>query len=159
MKNIIFLIVLVILARDLSGQWIQMTKRNGVYAVPCKVNGLNLMFILDTGASTVVLSLTEALFMLKNGYLKQTDIMDTEVYSIANGQMAEGTKVVLRKIQIGPFELKNVQATIIGSSDAPLQLGISALQRLGKIELDYQLNTIKVSKPNENNPKDAAGYY
>jgi clan AA aspartic protease (TIGR02281 family) len=162
MKTILSLLITVFIAQTSSNaQTIQMTKKNGVYEVPCKVNGLNLKFILDTGASTVVLSITEALFMLKNGYLSETDIMDTERYSIANGQIAEGTKVVLRKIQIGTFELKNVQATIIHNSNAPLLLGISALQRLGNIELNYESNIIKITipKPGENEPKDATGYY
>ena len=48
---------------------------NGLYTIPCEVNGLRLRFILDTGASAVSLSLTEAEFMLKNGYLKKNDIL------------------------------------------------------------------------------------
>ena len=46
---------------------ITMERHGNVYYVPGKVNGLSMKFIFDTGASNVCLSLTEALFMLKNG--------------------------------------------------------------------------------------------
>ena len=45
---------------------IEMREENGVYTAPCKVNGLQLRFIFDTGASDVSISLTEAVFMIKN---------------------------------------------------------------------------------------------
>ena len=35
---------------------IRMVKENGVYYVPIEVNGLNLRFIFDTGASSILLS-------------------------------------------------------------------------------------------------------
>jgi len=43
---------------------IKMKKINGVYTVPCKVNGRPLSFIFDTGASDVSLSLEEAIKMM-----------------------------------------------------------------------------------------------
>ena len=61
---------------SLSSQTVvQMTRSGGVSLIPCKVNGLNLNFIYDTGASDVSLSLTEAGFMLKNGYLAESDFV------------------------------------------------------------------------------------
>ena len=53
---------------------ITMERHGNVYYVPGKVNGLSMKFIFDTGASNVCLSLTEALFMLKNGYIKEADL-------------------------------------------------------------------------------------
>ncbi|MBC7525280.1 MAG: hypothetical protein H7239_12685 [Flavobacterium sp.] len=48
-----------------------MERKGGVSIVPCKVNKLNLSFVFDTGASDVTISMTEALFMLKNIFLKE----------------------------------------------------------------------------------------
>lgn len=127
-------------------QIIQMTLENGVYKVPCEVNGLPLQFIVDTGASSVSISLTEALFMLKNGYLNESDIKDVEKFTIANGQIAEGTKVILKSIKLGRFEINDVEATVLHNSDSPLLFGMSALQRFGKIEFDYDKHTIKLGR-------------
>lgn len=123
---------------------IRMSLEDGVYVMPCSVNGLNLRFIFDTGASDVSISLTEALFMLKNGYLENTDLSGTERFRIANGEIAEGTMVNLRNIKIGELVLTNVKASIVHNLDAPLLLGQSALSRFGMIQFDYTNSTLTV---------------
>jgi predicted aspartyl protease len=78
-KILILLIVLGSITSNVIAQTkITMEKEGGVYTIPCKVNGLQLKFIFDTGASDVSLSLTEALFMFKNGYLSEKDITGTK---------------------------------------------------------------------------------
>nr|WP_319265414.1 retropepsin-like aspartic protease [uncultured Draconibacterium sp.] len=142
---------------------IQMTKENGVYTMPCSVNGLNLRFIYDTGASDISLSITEAVFMLKNGYLDINDIAGAVQYSDANGNISEGTKVLLRNIDIAGINLKNVQATIVSEMNAPLLLGQSALNRLGKISFDYTNSTLQIETGNTNhifyNQPEPISYY
>ncbi len=130
---------------------VKMEQLNGVYVMPCKVNGLTLKFIIDTGASDVCISLTEALFMLKNGYLSKDDIIGTEYYTIANGDVEEGTKILIDSIIIGNIILKNVSASVIHSLKAPLLLGQSALSRLGRTEFNYSNNTLIIYGTTGNN--------
>lgn len=124
---------------------IQMNKMpGGTYEIPCKVNGLALKFIFDTGASDVSISLTEALFMLKNGYLSEDDIIGTQYYSIANGEIAEGTTIRIRKLEFGGLTLYDVDASIVHELKAPLLLGQSAISRLGKIQIDPKNSTLTI---------------
>ena len=123
---------------------VKMEKINDVYVIPCKVNGLNLNFIFDTGASDVCISTTEALFMLKNGYLFERDLIGTEYYRIANGDVEEGTKILIRTIEIGNLKLYNVNASIVHNLNAPLLFGQSALSKLGKFEFDYLRSTLTI---------------
>ena len=127
---------------------IQMEKENNTFKIPCKVNGINLKFIFDTGASDVSISLTEALFMIKNGFLSSDDIIGTEFYKIANGDIQEGTKVIIRLIEIGGLRLYNVEASIVHTTNSPLLLGQSAISKFGKIQLDYVNNTLTVLNAN-----------
>lgn len=115
---------------------IEMTPQGKVYSLPGKVNGLELNFIFDTGASDVYLSMTEAIFMLKNGYLTKNDFTGVSYSQIANGDIVENTTVVLREVEIGGIKLPNVTASISHNLDAPLLLGQSAIQKLGPIQLD-----------------------
>ncbi len=121
---------------------ITMLKEGGIYTVPCKVNGLPLKFIFDTGASDVSISLTEALFMLKNGYLKKEDIGESVYYSIANGDVAKGTKLNIKEIEFAGLKLYNIEASIIHETEAPLLLGQSVISKLGKIQLEGNILTI-----------------
>lgn len=117
--------------------------------MPCEVNGLKLRFIFDTGASDVSISLAEATFMLKNGYLSKTDIKGSTYYQIANGDIVEGTTINLRTIKIGNKYLHNVDASIVHSTSSPLLLGQSALSKIGKYSFDYSNNTLVFGGEND----------
>lgn len=121
---------------------VKMNKENGVYHVPCKINGTEMEFIFDTGASDITMSLTEALFLYKQAKLKKEDIIGKQQYQIADGSIHEGMIVVLRKVEIGNCVLTNVQASIVDNMEAPLLLGQSALTAFGKISIDYNRNEI-----------------
>lgn len=123
---------------------IQMKEVGGILTIPCTVNGVELTFIFDTGASKVSISLTEAIFMYKNGHLADEDILGKEYYVIANGELAEGTEIILRTVEIGNRKLTNVRASVIHKLDAPLLFGQSALNKLGKISIDYESNTLTI---------------
>lgn len=117
---------------------------SGIYTVPCKVNGLSLKFIFDTGASSVSISKSEAIFMLKNGYLSQNDIIGSQQFQTASGDILEGTRIIIRKIEVGGLVLRNVEASVVHSDNAPLLLGQSVLSRLGKIQIDYNSSTLTI---------------
>ena len=118
---------------------------NGVTTVKCSINGLPLTFVFDTGASNVSISQTEASFMYKNGYLSKKDIVGNSAYITADGSISIGTNIILQKIDFGGLELKAVRASVVGNQRAPLLLGQSVLQRLGKIEIDNQRQVLKIT--------------
>jgi hypothetical protein len=92
---------------------IPFTPDNGCATVKCTINELPLSFIFDTGASTVSLSMVEANFMLKNGYLKKEDFVGSGRFVDANGDISEGTMVNLRNVDFGGLQLNNVRASIV----------------------------------------------
>jgi clan AA aspartic protease (TIGR02281 family) len=126
------------------GKVIKMKNIGGVSVIPCKVNGLNLNFIFDTGASNVSISMTEATFMLKNGYLLVSDILGSNKFSDASGNISEGVVINLREIEIGGVKLYNVRASVVKNNKAPLLLGQSALKKLGEIKFDLKENTLTI---------------
>lgn len=128
---------------------------NGLYLIPCKVNGVPMKFIFDTGASVVNISMAEAMFLLKNGYIQESDIKGTSHAQIANGEIVENTRILLRKIDIGGIEINDVDATVSHNMNAPLLLGQSAINKLGSIQLEGSNLIITEHKENNeyNNPK------
>lgn len=112
------------------------SKEGGVTKVKCSINDMPLHFVFDTGAADVTMSMVEANFMLKNDYIKPSDIVGSARYMDANGDISEGTIINLRKVDFGGLELDNVRASVVRNQKAPLLLGQSVLGRLGKIEID-----------------------
>ena len=125
---------------------IPFTKESGVYKVKCQINGLPLHFVFDTGASDVTLSMTEASFMMKNGYLSGNDVIGSQRYMDADGDISVGTVINLKDVNFGGQTLKNVRASVVRNQKAPLLLGQSVLGRLGKIEIDNQKRVL-IIKP------------
>lgn len=115
---------------------IKMQKEGGVYKIPCVVNGLKLKFIFDTGASNVCISLSEANLMLENGYLEKSDIVGYGKSQIADGSIINNTKIIIRELEINGLFLKDVEAVVINELKAPLLLGMSAIEKLGKIQIE-----------------------
>ena len=128
---------------------IPFVKENGISKVKCQINGLPLHFVFDTGASDVTLSLVEANFMMKNGYLKSNDVVGNQRYMDANGDVSIGTVLNLKSVTFGECDLKNVRATVVRNQKAPLLLGQSVLARLGKIEIDNQKHVLRISHPSK----------
>lgn len=145
MKKILLLTLLWSLTMNSLAQvTIQMQRQeDGTFIIPGKVNGLDLKFIFDTGASNVCISSAEAVFMLKNGYLNESDIKGSSYSQIANGDIIENTKIVLRNVQVGGVSISNVDALVVHNLNAPLLFGQSAIQKLGPIQLDGNKLIIK----------------
>ena len=122
---------------------VNMRKEGGVYLVPITVNGLNLDFIFDTGASSISLSSAEAMVMYRQGQITQEDIVGQQQFQDATGGVSVGTIVLLRTVQIGEITLENVEASIVDNIQAPLLLGQTALAKFGKVTIDYNHNTIE----------------
>ena len=121
---------------------IKIEKVNGVYQIPTEINGIPMYFIFDTGASTISISETETMFLYKQGKLFKEDIIGSANFMDANGGISEGTIIVLRNVKIGNKNLKNIKASVVHNSEAPLLFGQSALEQFGKISIDNRKGEI-----------------
>lgn len=122
---------------------VRMEKAYGVYLVPIKVNGLDLKFIFDTGASSICLSSAEALVMLRQGQITQDDFVGQQQFQDATGGISVGTIIRLHTVEIGGIVLRNVEANVVDNIQAPLLLGQTALSKFGKVTIDYNNNIIE----------------
>lgn len=94
---------------------------NGHYFVDGSINGKPLTFVIDTGASSVVLPRSMA--MLAGVYCKDQMLMQTV------GGTASGCTSVVAKLKFGPFQINDVPVVIAPNLSQPL-LGMNVLQRL-----------------------------
>lgn len=116
---------------------IKMQERNGVYEIPTEINGVPMEFIFDTGAGLISISSTEVNFLLKQGLLSKSDIVGSANFIDANGDVSEGTIIMLKTVKIGNRTLNNIEASVVHNLNAPLLMGQSALAKFGKISINY----------------------
>lgn len=139
MKHIIAIFLVLISCLSINAEVrIHMEQEGGVYKVPCEVNGLKLKFIFDTGAASVSISQTYAEMMLENGYLDESDILGSSKSVIADGSTVDNVVINLRTVEIGGLTINDVNAIVVPTQNAPLLLGQSVIQRLGKVSIEGQ---------------------
>ena len=125
-----------------KGTKVYMEQAGGVYLVPITVNGLDLKFIFDPGASSICISAAEAAVMVRQGQITEDDILGQQQFQDATGGISVGTIIRLKTVEIGGIVLHNVEANVVDNIQAPLLLGQTALSKFGKVTIDYNNNTI-----------------
>lgn len=122
---------------------VKMTQENGVYYVPVEVNGLNLRFVFDTGASAISISSAEVAVMVRQGLITNDDVLGKSQMMDANGNVNEGAIVNLKTVKIGELTLHNIKASVVDNIQAPLLFGQTALSKFGRVSIDYDKGYIE----------------
>ena len=98
---------------------------NGHFLLEAAVNGVSIRFLVDTGASDVVLSAADAeRLRLNPGKLRYT-----QRYQTANG-VVHAAPITLREVRIGQLEVYDVAASVNQGPMGLSLLGMSFLERL-----------------------------
>jgi predicted aspartyl protease len=133
-------------ARTVQGRGeIQLEKRDSSYYVPVRINDtITLPFLLDTGASDLVMPADVALTLMRAGALKRGDFIGQTPYRMANGAEEVSDVVVLREVRVGDHTIRNVSASITPAQGEPL-LGQSFLSKFGTLTVDYKRRVLVLS--------------
>ncbi|MDR2978647.1 MAG: TIGR02281 family clan AA aspartic protease [Rickettsiales bacterium] len=103
---------------------IEFTKSyDGHFYIQAQVNGRNITFLLDTGATDIVLSQKDAV----NAGINLQNIQDFKIYETAKGQIRAGV-VQIPQVKIGNFLINDVQASVNTHSMSHSLLGMSFLR-------------------------------
>lgn len=103
---------------------------DGHYYLTADVNGVPTRFVVDTGASAVVLTRQAA----EAAGLRLADLDFSSVAFTANGAV-ETAPVVLDSISVGGIEKRGFRALVNGGEMRESLLGMSYLQRFSRIEI------------------------
>lgn len=103
---------------------------DGHYYLTMEVNGTPVDFVVDTGASDLVLTRRDAL---------RAGIDADRLAYLGRARTANGTvplaQVVLKSVRLGEMTDTGVQATVNGGEMQTSLLGMSFLERFGRIEI------------------------
>ena len=113
------------LEEDSDLEYVVQPGAGGHYVIEAVVNGAPVTFLVDTGASDIVLTMADA----ERLGLQPSTLRFTQRFATANGE-TRAAPVVLREMRIGQFSLFDVPASV---NEAPLQvslLGMSFLRQL-----------------------------
>jgi len=112
--------------------------RNGHFVVDGWVNNKKVRFLVDTGASDIVLGPRDA---ERLGF-DVTQLKFNKIFNTANGQGA-GASVVLDEIVVGPIVLKNVRASVNRAEMDTSLLGMRFLSRLSRYQVSREVMVLE----------------
>lgn len=98
---------------------------SGHFNVEALVDGVSVRFLVDTGASDVVLSPADA----RRIGIDPARLNYSRRYRTANG-IVSGAPVTLKSVRVGPIEVRNVAGSVNGAALDTSLLGMSFLERL-----------------------------
>ena len=104
--------------------------RHGHFLLEADVNGVAIRFLVDTGASDVILTLDDA---TRLGF-RSENLKFNKLYRTANG-MVRAAPIKIKRMKVGTITLKNVHASVNGADAFRSLLGMSFLGRLSGYEV------------------------
>ena len=111
---------------------------HGHFVLEAEVDGIAIRFLVDTGASDVLLSPSDA---LRLGH-RLENLTFNKFYRTANG-LVRGAPVKIRRVVIGPISKTRVSASVNGAEMEQSLLGMSFLNRLSGYEVRGGLLILK----------------
>ena len=114
-----------------QGEIIIPQQRDGHYHLTLTINGAAVDFLVDTGASDIVLTQSDA---EKIGFdTKQLEYWGTA--STANGTVRLAV-VRLKSVELGPYKDTNIRAAVNEGQMSTSLLGMAYLDRFGSIQIE-----------------------
>ena len=136
----------VITAKNDSVEWkqvkdfeyaVKLEQDGNCYLVGANVNGIPMKMTLDTGASTMSISIIEYEFLKKQKLISDSTAQISEC-TIANGDTTKCFMIKIAQVSIGDTYVKNVDCLVMENPDAPLLLGMNVLNGLGGVSINYK---------------------
>jgi clan AA aspartic protease (TIGR02281 family) len=134
-----------IITNDGNNQNVKLTKEGGLYYLPVTIGNLTKNFILDSGASDVLISQEIEKKLIDNKKITKSNYLSPSLYKIADGSIIECRRLLLPEIKIGNYIVKNVIASIISNGNT-LLLGKSFLDKFQSWTIDNNKQILKLEK-------------
>lgn len=130
-----------------KGSIIELTPKYGHKYVYTRINEMSTTFLLDTGASTTVVSKTFLNKHVNSGFIKRRlHFLRNENYTTANGAIVNAEVWKLPSMTIGPKTIYNVEIAVMsGVEEDGFLLGMSTINKLGDPTIDLTNNKIIIN--------------
>lgn len=112
-----------------SGQIVINLSRDGHFYIDVRINGLSTRFMIDTGASDIVISKSEA----ERVGINVNRLVFNKAYQTANGT-SFGASTSFDELKVGNIKFRNVPASVNSAEMGISLLGMSFLRQFKKYE-------------------------
>jgi hypothetical protein len=149
MKHLLALLLLVATPAQAESSTVKLSPGNGVLHVTVEVDGaLTAPFMVDSGASSVLLPLDMFVRLRGLGAIRDTDMLGVQAFVMADGVQHQWQTFMLRSLRVGSVTIENVRATAMATPGGEPLLGQAFLGRLASWHVDNTVHEL-VLEPRE----------
>ena len=122
---------------------INLSTENGQKYIYASINGNSKKFLLDTGASDILIPQTYLNQLRRSGYLtRNIHFKFNKNYMTASGDLVQAEVWNVPMLQVGKFKIYNVE--VASMDDGSYLFGMSAIEKLGKVSIDLESSRIVI---------------
>lgn len=128
--------------KDVKKNTLYLTEEQNMKFIQLNFSGLNYKFMLDTGASNVVINKSVLSDFLSSGIIKNENYIGDSIAEIADGSMVSCQNWLIPELNIGNQIIRNLIVFVTDSENSMLLFGMDGLNRLNVHKLNLNDNEI-----------------
>ena len=107
---------------------------------------LEYQFLLDTGASTIVINKKILSELINNGIVSKNNYLGKDNTELANGLVITCENWLIPEMKIGNQKIKNVNVSVVDSEKSLPLFGMDGLNKLNVLKLNLSENEIILNR-------------
>lgn len=131
---------------SISKDEIPVSKIGSVSRVKVKIGNAEKLFIIDSGASVVMIGSDFERDLIFDGVIAKKDYLSDKTYQMANGEELTCRRFNLNGLQLGGFTVNNVTVAVIDKKDVSFLLGKSLLDKFTHWSINNQTSKLILEK-------------
>lgn len=132
--------------KDIKKNTIYLTEEQNMKFIELSFGGLNYKFMLDTGASRVVINKKVLSDLLSSGIITKENYIGDSYAEVADGSIIPCQNWLVPELKIGNHTIKNNTLSVIDSENSMLLFGMDGLNKLKVVKLNLKDNEIILNR-------------
>ena len=132
--------------KDIKQNTIYLTEEQNMKFIELNFSDLNYKFMLDTGASNVVINKSVLSDLLSNGIISKENYIGDSNAEIADGSIIACQNWLVPELKVGNQTLENLTVSVIDSDNSMLLFGMDGLKKLNVLKLNLNENEIILNR-------------
>jgi hypothetical protein len=145
-SKLFFKVITSIKFKDIKKNTLYLTEEQNMKFIQLNFSGLNYKFMLDTGASNVVINKNVLSDLLSNGVVSKENYIGDSLAEIADGSMIACQNWLVPELKIGNQIIKNLTVSVTDSENSMLLFGMDGLKKLNVLKLNLTENEIILNR-------------
>jgi len=145
-SKVFFKVITSIKFKNIKKNILYLTEEQNMKFIQVDFDVLEYQFLLDTGASTIVINKKILSELINNGIVSKNNYLGKDNTELANGLVITCENWLIPEMKIGNQKIKNVNVSVVDSEKSLPLFGMDGLNKLNVLKLNLSENEIILNR-------------